>query len=185
MTILFETQRILVRDPMPKQDAKQLFTIYSDREVMRFLGTPTAESIEAVRDRFEQRVTFYKELDNGTGLWVVVERASEEIIGIILLKALPNNNGIASENIEIGWHFRRSHWGYGFATEAAKGILAYGFETLQLPAIYAVVYPENERSRRVTQRLGMKPLGRTNEYYGVELLLFVLFNPNERAKSNL
>jgi [ribosomal protein S5]-alanine N-acetyltransferase len=185
MKILFETQRTLVRDLMPEQDANQLFAIYSDREIMRFLSTPAAESIEEVRDRLEQRVKFYKELDNGTGLWAVVERASEEIVGVILLKALPDNSGVPTQNLEIGWHFRRSHWGHGFATEAAKRILTYGFETLQLPAIYAVVRPENERSRRVTERLGMKPLGRTNEYYGAELLLFVLFNPNERSKSNL
>jgi [ribosomal protein S5]-alanine N-acetyltransferase len=176
MKILVETQRIIVRDCLPQQDAEQLFAIYSDPEVMHFLSTPTAKSIEEVRDRLEQRVKYYKELDNGTGLWAVLERTSQEVVGVILLKALPDNNGIPTQKIEIGWHFRRSHWGKGFATEAAKGVLTYGFEVLQLPAIYTVVKPENGRSIRVTQRLGMKPIGRTNEHYGVELLLFVLFN---------
>ncbi|MEQ8463257.1 MAG: GNAT family N-acetyltransferase [Coleofasciculus sp. E1-EBD-02] len=74
----------------------------------------------------------------------------------------------------MGWHFRRVSWGKGYATEAARGIIAYGFNTLQLPVLYAVVHPDNKRSIRVTQRLGMTPMGLTNRYYGVQLLLFKL-----------
>ncbi|MCC5630851.1 GNAT family N-acetyltransferase [Nostoc sphaeroides CHAB 2801] len=50
---------------------------------------------------------------------------------------------------------------------------------MNLPVIYAVVKPENHASIRVTERLGMKPIGRTNKYYNIELLLFQLDAPEE------
>jgi RimJ/RimL family protein N-acetyltransferase len=58
------------------------------------------------------------------------------------------------------------------ATEAGGAMLDYGFSVLHLPVIYAVVKAENHASIRITQRLTMKPLGLTNKYYGLELLLF-------------
>jgi [ribosomal protein S5]-alanine N-acetyltransferase len=52
MTTLFETQRTIVRNWIPEEDAAQAFEIYGDREVMRFIGDgKTAASIEEVRDR--------------------------------------------------------------------------------------------------------------------------------------
>ena len=71
----------------------------------------------------------------------------------------------------------------GYATEAAREIINYGFNVLQLSEIYAVVKPENHASVKVTQRLGMKSLGITNRYYdGVELLLFKLDPQEKKSK---
>jgi [ribosomal protein S5]-alanine N-acetyltransferase len=58
-------------------------------------------------------------------------------------------------------------------------MLNYGFSALNLPVIYAVVKPENYASISVTKRLSMKPMGQTNNYYGIELLLFQLDAPEE------
>lgn len=77
---------------------------------------------------------------------------------------------------------RRSYWGKGYATEAAREIIKYGFNVLHLLRIYSVVHPENHASVRVTQRLGMKPMGYTNEYYGgVEVLLFQIDSPKYKS----
>ncbi len=87
------------------------------------------------------------------------------------------------QNYEVGWHLKKASWGKGYATEAAKGIINYGFNVLQLPIIYAVVKPENHASVKVTQRLGMTPMGITNRYYnGVELLLFKLDSQEKKSK---
>ncbi|MEA5542944.1 GNAT family N-acetyltransferase [Limnoraphis robusta Tam1] len=173
MSILFQTDRLIIRNWEPEQDASQAFEIYGDPEVMYFISPPL-ETVEMVRSRLQERVEQDNIRKNGTGSWAVIDKETEEIVGAILLVSLPDNDGIPTTNYEIGWHFRKASWGKGYATEAAQKILGYGFTILRLPVIYAVVKPENRRSIRVTQRLGMKPLGLTNEYYGVELSLFKL-----------
>ncbi|EAW38656.1 GNAT family N-acetyltransferase [Lyngbya sp. PCC 8106] len=170
MSILFQTERLIIRNWEPEKDAMQAFKIYGDPNVMYFISPPL-ETVEAVRYRLKDRLERHK---HGTGSWAVVEKETDEIIGAVLLVQLPNNDGITTTNYEIGWHFRQASWGNGYATEAAQQILSYGFKNFNLPVIYAVVKPENKRSIAVTQRLGMKSLGLTNEYYGVELLLFQL-----------
>lgn len=70
---------------------------------------------------------------------------------------------------------KKAAWGNGYATESARAILQYEFKVLKLFVIYALIIPENTASIRVAQRLGMTPLGRTNQYYGgIELELFQL-----------
>lgn len=173
--MLFESDRLLIRPWQPRQDAPQALAIYGDPEVMRFIGQgKTQPNVEAMRKTLQKRLDLHASLNNGTGTWAVVERETSQIIGAILLVQLPDNTGKLTRDCEIGWHFRRSSWGQGYATEAATAIIEYGFRTLQLPVLYAIVNPKNMRSVRVTQRLGMTPLGLTNQYYGVEALLFQL-----------
>ena len=102
----------------------------------------------------------------------MIDRKNNQIIGSIILQNLPDNHGYPTPDIEIGWHLRCDYWGQGYMTEAAKVILEYGLITLQLPIIYAVVNPDNYRSIRVTERLGMQSMGLTNKYYDTEALLF-------------
>ena len=177
MTI-FETERLIVRNWIPEQDAQQAFEIYRDPEVTYFLKTRET-SVESQRQSLTRIVERYKQLKNGTGFWAIVEKQTTTIVGTIILKLLPDN----PEDYEIGWHLRRISWGKGYATEAGRSMLSYGFDVLQLPVIYAVVKPENHPSIRVTQRLGMKLVGRTDKYYNVELLLFQL-NAPERIEGD-
>jgi RimJ/RimL family protein N-acetyltransferase len=83
--------------------------------------------------------------------------ATGEFIGLVgpqtLNFALP---GVAQPAVEIGWRLARAHWGKGFATEGARGVLRYAFETLKLPEVIAITVPNNVRSRRVMEKIGMK-----------------------------
>jgi RimJ/RimL family protein N-acetyltransferase len=58
--------------------------------------------------------------------------------------------------VEIGWRFHPDAWGQGYATEAAKAALAYGFETLKLPEIIAFTARTNLASQSVMRRIGMR-----------------------------
>ncbi|MFN6570232.1 GNAT family N-acetyltransferase [Dendronalium sp. ChiSLP03b] len=182
MTPLFETERLTIRSWIPEHDAEQVFEIYSDPEVTYFLGNASrTTNIEATRQRLIDNIERSQRRNNGTGSWAIVERATTTIVGTILLKPLPDKDGLPTEDYEVGWHLRRASWGKGYATEAGRGMLDYGFSVLNLPIIYAVVKPENHASIRVTQRLGMKPLGRTKQYYNIELLLFQQDAPGRRT----
>ncbi|GAX42186.1 GCN5-related N-acetyltransferase [Tolypothrix sp. NIES-4075] len=175
MTNLLETERLIVRNWIPEQDAEQAFEIYGDPEVTYFLGSVSRQtSIESQRQRLNNIIERYSQFNNGTGHWAVVEKETATVVGAIILAQLPDSDRQPTKDYEIGWHLRRISWGKGYATEAGRSMLSYGFDVLQLPVIYAVIKPENHASIRVTQRLGMKPIGRTNKYYGIELLLFQL-----------
>lgn len=175
MAILWDTERLTIRDWVPEADAEQAFEIYGDPKVMRFVGNgKTQESVETQQTALDELVARYAALNNGTGSWAIVEKSTGAIVGAVLLKQLPDNQGQLTQDYEVGWHLRQASWGKGYATEAARAAIAYGFKELKLPVIYAVAYAENLASFRVTQRLGMKPLGSTNQYYGVEVELFEL-----------
>jgi [ribosomal protein S5]-alanine N-acetyltransferase len=175
MPTIFETARLIVRDWIPDEDSEQAFEIYGDPEVMRFIGNgETVDSIESLRQRLQQVCDRYTQLNNGTGYWAIVEKETGKIAGSVILKQLPDNEGQPTSDYEVGWHLRRDSWGKGYATEAGRAAVKYGFNILKLPTIYAVVKPANQASIRVTQRLGMTPMGRTNKYYSTELELFKL-----------
>lgn len=180
MNILAETNRLIIRTWIPEQDAEQAFQIYSDPEVTRFLITKV-DSIETQLNLLQRWVTKFDQINNGTGLWAIVLKNTGEIIGTIILIQLRNEEEQLTQDYEIGWHLKRSAWGKGYATEAAKAILDYGFNILKLPVIYSIANPENTASLRVIQRLKMIPVGRTNRYYKMELEMFKLEANSEQT----
>ena len=111
------------------------------------------------------------EQDPRFGCWAV-EPDSGPVAGTILLKPLPNGVG----EVEVGWHLHPDSWGRGYATEAARAVIARGFAA-GLPEVYAVVRPGNAASVAVCTRLGMTPLGRMRRWYDVELEAFRLMAP--------
>ncbi|MEM7065770.1 MAG: GNAT family N-acetyltransferase [Cyanobacteria bacterium P01_B01_bin.77] len=165
------TDRLIIRNWHPLYDAQQAFDIYGDPRVTDWLqGTPD-KSIRLTQERLQR---YCERTVDGLGIWSVVEKAIDRVIGSLLLVPLPNNDQTDSGKIEIGWHFRPASWGYGYATEAAHAVLKYGFQELQLPTIYAITSPDNIRSQRVMARLGMHSLGSTDEHYNRTLQLYSL-----------
>ena len=63
----------------------------------------------------------------------------------------------------MGYWIKRDLWGQGFATEAALGMLHFGFQKLKMNKIYATASPENPASIRVLERIGMKKEGHLKE----------------------
>lgn len=174
MTTVFQTQRLTIRQWIPQADAAQVLEMYSDPDVTHFINGILEENVEAQQTRLQRLVDRYAQLNNGTGAWAMVEKETEQIVGTLLLKQLPDNEGKPTQDYEVGWHLRKASWGKGYATEAGIAAINYGFNVLKLPVIYVVVRPENHASIRVAQRLAMMPMGRTHKYYGVELELFKL-----------
>jgi RimJ/RimL family protein N-acetyltransferase len=165
----FETQRLVVRG-WHLTDGDAFFDIYRRWEVARWLG-PTPRALETL-DEAEARVTRWAELNRsaeGEGRWAVERREDGRIVGTVLLVRLPDGDG----EVEVGWHLHPDAWGHGYATEAARGALDWGFRR-GLEEALAVVRPGNTASAAVCRRLGMEPQGLTSRYYGLELELFRL-----------
>jgi len=161
-----ETDRLLIRDWQPETDAQAAIAIYGNPAVTQWIGDKsldtTVEAVQARLERYRDRASSFPGLD----CWAVLTQSPPAIVGTLLLMPLPDRQNLPSSNIEIGWHFRPESWGHGYATEAAQAVLVYGFDTLELPAIYAVTLLDNKRSIRVAQRLGMTDLGISQDYYG-------------------
>lgn len=168
MTTVFETDRLRAvhwRD----DHAEAAFAAYSLPEFVRFLGNPTPHPDLAYTKKWIGRIG---ELQAGQlhGFWAVEQRDSGDVVGATLCQPLP---GGAGEH-EIGWHVFPAHQRHGYATEIGRGAAAYGFGSLGLDEVFAVVVPDNVASLAVAHKLGMTPLGRTTRYYDIEAELFVL-----------
>lgn len=105
----------------------------------------TEAAIDRIEAHFEQR---------GFGLWAAELCDSGEFIGYIGL-AVPRFEAAFTPCVEIGWRLAREHWGKGLATEGARAAAKYAFEDIGLKELVSFTVPENMRSRRVMEKLGM------------------------------
>jgi ribosomal-protein-alanine N-acetyltransferase len=143
-----ETERLLLR-PFERDDLDEFASINADADVMRYIGdgkpqtrAQTEMRLNAILDHWAQ---------HGFGLWAVVDKASNALIGFCGLQYLDN-----TAEIEVGYRLARQFWGLGYATEAAAATLRYAFEVLGLDRIVAVVQPENFASQSVIEKIGLR-----------------------------
>ena len=175
---LFQTERLLIR-PWARADREALWRIYADDEVTGFIPGLHLPHREGLGPRVEQLLAL--EYPPGQGVWAIVERATAETIGTLLLKQVPDGDGGRLDEVEVGWHLARSAWGRGYATEAGAGALRYGFDVLALPSIYAIADAGNVRSLAVMERLGMKRIGQIDRFYGEHAEAAVIHRADWRA----
>jgi RimJ/RimL family protein N-acetyltransferase len=143
------TERLLLRQ-WRDEDLEPFAELNADPETMRFFVSPQARAeSDAFAERSRQQIE-----DEGWGLWAVEVGGGAPFIGFVGL-ARPSFEAHFTPAVEVGWRLARGHWGHGYATEAARAALAYGFDELALDEIVSFTSPLNEPSRRVMERLGM------------------------------
>ncbi|MGW0841641.1 GNAT family N-acetyltransferase [Streptomyces sp. NPDC002787] len=142
------TDRLLLRD-WRTSDLAPWAAMNADPQVREhFPGVLTEEQSEASIVRFQA------DLDRrGWGWWAVEVRATGEFIGFAGLD--PVEEDMPFSGVEAGWRLARTAWGHGYATEAARAAVRFGFESLGLPEILAVTTATNLRSQAVMRRLDM------------------------------
>ena len=142
------TERLILR-PWRESDLVPWAALNADPAVREhFPGLLTREQSDASAHRFQADLD-----ERGWGWWAVEVVASGEFIGFAGLD--PVDDDAPFTGIEAGWRLARPAWGHGYATEAARAALTFGFERLGLVEILAVTAPANLRSRAVMRRLGM------------------------------
>ncbi len=143
------TERLRLRRWQPA-DRAPFAAMNADPRVMEhFPALMSQEESDAsyarIRAHFEQ---------HGFGLWAVEILGGAEFAGFIGLNTTRFEVHF-TPCIEIGWRLAADTWGRGFATEGARAALAFAFETLRLEEIVSFTVPDNQRSRRVMEKLGM------------------------------
>ncbi len=146
MTI-FQTPRLTLREFEP-EDTDALAKVLSDSETMRYYPAPydrvgVTDWIERNRVRYEK---------DGFGLWAMLLNSTAELIGDC---GLVRQSVDGVDEIEIGYHVRRDHWGRGYAPEAARACRDYGFSRLEADRLISLIRPENRPSCRVAEKIGM------------------------------
>lgn len=132
------------------EDLEPFAKLNADPEVMAHMPSllDRAES-----DAFAERIG--KQFDqHGFGLWAVEVPGVAPFVGFVGL-AIPRFTAHFTPCVEVGWRLARAHWGKGYATEAARAALAFGFDQVGLDEIVAFTVPANTRSIAVMERLGM------------------------------
>jgi ribosomal-protein-alanine N-acetyltransferase len=165
---ILETARLRLR-PFEPGDAEQLQELAGARSVAE--GTlliphpyPLTEAVEWIASRPQA-------LENGNLVYAVTLRASGALIGAMGLVLRPQH-----DKGELGYWIGEPYWGQGFATEAARAVVDYGFDTFALNRVFAIHFTRNPASGRVLEKSGMRHEGslrqdvkKWDEYVDVEV----------------
>jgi ribosomal-protein-alanine N-acetyltransferase len=124
----------------------------ADPEVMAYFEhTPDAAEAADVVRRVQAR-----EARDGFCMWALELPGQAPFIGFTGIQRVPFEAPFGPA-VEVGWRLARAAWGYGYATEAAKAALDFGFGPAGLAEIVAMAVPANRRSIAVMERIGMRP----------------------------
>lgn len=144
-----KTPRLLLRE-WHKSDLAPFAALNADPRVREFFPGLLSQSdsdlsVQLMSEHFAKY---------GWGLWAASLLENGAFIGFIGLQHVFFNAPFTPA-VEIGWRLAYDYWGKGYATEGAQAALHYGFNTLRLPEIVSFTAVQNERSRRVMEKIGM------------------------------
>jgi RimJ/RimL family protein N-acetyltransferase len=144
------TDRLLLRR-WEEGDLDPFAAMNADPAVTEYLLPPiTREQSEQLVARTESSFE-----NRGYGLWAVETKDERSFIGFVGLSFVDPDYPFGPA-VEIGWRLGHRFWGHGYATEAARSALAFGFDTLGLAEIVSFTVAGNRRSWAVMERLGMR-----------------------------
>jgi RimJ/RimL family protein N-acetyltransferase len=156
LTPTLHTERLRLR-PFASADADVLFTLHSNASALRYWDAPPW--VERTRaDRFIEACQRMAEEDSGVRL--AVDRASDgSFIGWCSVSRWNPDFRSAA----LGYCFDEAAWGHGYATEAARALLGWAFDTLELNRVQAETDTRNAASARVLEKLGFLREGTLRE----------------------
>src|SRR6185503_8515964 len=143
------TARLLLRR-WHASDREPFAAMNADARVMEhFPAVLSRAESDALAARIDEHFA-----EHGFGLWAVEIPGVAPFAGFVGL-SVPGFQAHFTPCVEVGWRLGTDHWRRGYATEAARAVLAFGFDTLGLDEIVSFTVPENVRSRKVMERIGM------------------------------
>jgi len=144
-----DTQRLIMRR-WRESDREPFAAMNADPEVMEYFPKPlTRAESDAMVDKMERRFD-----EQGYGLWALEVRETGAFIGFTGL-IRQTFEAPFNPSVEVGWRLAKHAWGHGYAIEAARQVVAYGFDEVGLTEIVSMTTVSNKRSRAVMERLGM------------------------------
>jgi RimJ/RimL family protein N-acetyltransferase len=147
--IFIETPRLILRQ-WQEDDHEPYIVLNKDPEVMEFFPSAyTREETLAQIDRCVGHINQY-----GFGFFAVEQKDNGQFIGFNGLSH-PRFESYFTPCVEIGWRLSKANWDLGFATEAARACLQFGFETLKVDEIFSFMAEHNIPSENLMKKIGM------------------------------
>ncbi len=151
-------------------DFDDLYRLDSDPLVMRYLNGGAPLSHAEVRAMLARVLKYYAHY-HGLGMWRASRRDSDAFLGWFCLKYCDHTC-----DVEVGYRLVPAAWGQGYATEAARALVHYGFADLGLARVIGITHPRNRASQRVLAKCGLADAGWAR-YYGRRVRLFARQHP--------
>ncbi len=155
-----ETPRLRLR-PWTVEDTDGLFAILQEKDILRYFPNPKAPERSRAEAYINRHIEHWAE--KGFGHWAVVSPQDGRLLGWNGLEYLPE-----LKEVEVAYLLSHEAWGRGYATEAARAAVSFGFESAALGEIIGLVHPENLASIRVLEKCGLRYADRI-QLWGMEL----------------
>lgn len=150
------TERLAIR-PARETDADDLFAVYGDAQVVRYLPHPAWQSAADAR-AWLGRMRALEAVGSGR-LFVLAPHGAGKVVGTVLMFRHEPSSGRA----EIAYALGRAHWGGGLMREALRSFCASAFERVRLRRMEAEARPENVASNRLLAAIGFTLEGRLRQ----------------------
>lgn len=165
MNIIIETERLIIRE-FENDDLLNLYKIESDSRIIKYILRSKLKTLSECKRQLKNYILNYK--TNKLNSWAVVEKESNEVIGIT---QLVYNNKI--KGVEIGTKILLEYWSKGYASELTRELVHYGLYELNLPEITAITDINNAGAIKSLINMGMT-LKKYGYYYGTEAAFYSL-----------
>ena len=179
---MFETERLVIR-PFTEADAPEIYQlVYADAEV-RSGWSSFAGTREEFQERFAESKNWH--IREGFGYWALVRRTDNQLLGLMGFQNHADDNmdwlrmPDGSRNVghipgcvdaELTYALGKSYWSQGYATEAGRFMIDYGFQKIGVDRVINAISPDNFRSRNLMTRLGFTFLDNGNSADVIGLL---------------
>lgn len=164
---ILETNRLLLRH-LIMDDLDELFALYSDPEIRKYFPEGVL-NYEETKEELEWHMNGHPRRPE-LGLWATIHKETGKFIGRCGLLPWTLDG---QDEVEIAYLLDKAYWKQGLATEAAQGILRYGFEQLNLSRLICMIDPGNIASQRVAERIGMTFEKKVDGYEGDNIPFYI------------
>lgn len=156
---MIRTKRFIIR-PFKSLDAEKVYEACNDFEISKTtLGIPFPYTLEDAKNFIEYTKNAISD-KKSYELAICLKEDINEVVGCISLMGIKR----PANRAELAYWVSKKHWNKGIATEAAKAMIEYGFNTLHLNSIFARFLNNNPSSGKVMQKIGMKYVGEMREH---------------------
>ncbi|MBP6025468.1 GNAT family N-acetyltransferase [Ferruginibacter sp.] len=148
MHIILETPRLILRR-FTEADTRLLLQLNSNPEVLKYLHEPLLTTEEQALHVLQNIIL--PQYKNNLGRWAIHLKNTNEFIGWCGLKYRAE-----LDEIDLGYRLMQEFWGKGYAFEAAKHTVDYGFNQLYLKKIVGRAHIDNAASLKILEKTGMQ-----------------------------
>jgi RimJ/RimL family protein N-acetyltransferase len=175
MNLIIETERLLLR-PFESSDAESLFEMDKNPNVHNFLWKKPVENINEVHAYIKMVQKQYTEI--GIGRFSTILKETGELIGWTGIKFVNDHVENGNTNFyDYGYRLNEKFWNKGYATEATKAWLKYGFNEMKIEKMNAYTHSENGASNHILEKNGMQLMQEYEAEDGITWKWWQMINP--------